>query len=593
MLISAKRRYSVLIHALVLCAVMAIAGGVMAQDATVTLPAATATTGNFSGTNFVLVSQTVPAGYMQLFKAYDGSYRNPVVVIEGFDPQNTTKPTSFYDTLNTTGVLDDARASGRSIWIINFGDGGGAITANAIQVSYAINTAANWGGLTSAKVDVVGVSMGGIVGRWALAYDEQYGGGSDGLVRLFISADSPQQGANGPVSLQELLLAQSDPVLSALLACPAARSMSYQTVLQNQNKYCGLPLGTNYVASSAAHDWFYNTANALNGDGYPHKCRNVAFANGSMTAQPHNVGDAIYQARLYATIFGTRINICTENYPAQPMDVAAGSLGTDYAPGNLRTDALELDEYFVFTFIPTASALDLRSGLSKFDRAMYQTTAQAHKTITTDTTDFILDEVMGSDRRYNPKYLPNNTQANIYDWIVTAVFPGLFYIESPDRLFGIGVSSSQSVVPGQVVTVRGTMTTTSGERGIAPTSVSVTSSTNPLQPWGMSNRSLGGRAVGPYTSGIYGATSPSNVGLRVRVWGRVTYADPVSGYFYIDDGSGASDISRAGVKVMGTVPVGQGQDPIGRFVEVTGISSCFQSVYLYRLVRATDVVLVQ
>ena len=48
-----------------------------AQDAQLTLPGATGQTAIFdSFDNLMVVTRTVPAGYMQLFKAYDGSNVN-------------------------------------------------------------------------------------------------------------------------------------------------------------------------------------------------------------------------------------------------------------------------------------------------------------------------------------------------------------------------------------------------------------------------------------------------------------------------------------------------------------------------------------
>ena len=87
----------------------------------------------------------------------------------------------------------------------------------------------------------------------------------------------------------------------------------------------------------------------------------------------------------------------------------------------------------------------------------------------------------------------------------------------------------------------------------------------------------------------------NNVGLLIRTTGKVTYS--TSGYFYVDDGAAAQDNSTyKGVKVLGTVPVQQGVDPVGKYVIVTGVSSTFKapspSTDLYRQVRATEVVIV-
>ncbi|MBI2844366.1 MAG: hypothetical protein HYX78_13275 [Armatimonadetes bacterium] len=533
------------------------------QGTTAPLPGATATTGVLSGTNLTLVERTVPAGYMELFSAYTESYRDPVVIVEGFDPENDTFPSDVYAMLNTWGGLDMVRAAGKDVWIVNFGDGGGALTANARLVSTAMATAANWGGRTNAKVDVIGLSMGGVIARYALAYDEQHGGGSDGLVRLFVSGDSPQQGANVPPSIQELVLFSQDPTYTAFLNCDAALSMIYTSVRSYESNGCtlgALPSPTNWTGSAAAHNWFYNTLNALNGDGYPHKCRNIAVANGSMSPQPHSVGDPIYTARTYF-VFITRIELCNQTYGAYPMDVAPGSPSSD-TPGTIREPNFELDEHFPATFIPTESALDIRGGVSKFDRTLLQTLAVSHSTITTDTTDFMLEEALGAERRYNPKYLPDNSKAALYDWVVTAALPGMFYVESTDRLSGLLVISSKTVQEGNSVTVRGSMASAGGERRMIAASVDIGASTRTPAPLLMTNRDVGGSALGSYTLGITGANGLNNIGLLVRTTGKVTELGTDS--FCIDDGSGVN------LKVSGS---GLYLPQKGTKVAVTGISS--------------------
>jgi len=543
---------------------LGLVGAAPGQDVTLALPGATATTGVLSGTTLVLVDRTVPAGYMHLYRAYDSSYRNPVVLVEGFDPQNSSLPADVYALANTSGAIDMIRAAGRSVWIVNFGDGGGALTANAKLVSHAVQAASRYGGLASAKVDVVGLSMGGVISRYALAYDEQHGGGSDGLVRLFVSGDSPQQGANAPISLQEIILFTADPTYTALLNCDAALSLLYTSVRSYQGNGCllgGLPSPTNWTGTSAAHDWFYNTLNALNGDGYPHKCRNVAVANGSTSPRPHSVGEAIYSARTYAT-WPFRFQVCSQTYGAQALDVAPGSLGSDFAPGSIRQSSFELDEHFVATFIPTDSALDKSGGVSRFDRSLVQTQAVSHSTITADTTDFILEEALGPARAYNPKYLPDGANATLYGWIVTAVFGGAFYAELPNRLSGLLVTSSASVQEGNVVVVRGVMSTLGGERRITASGVAVNPNAAVPRALGMPIRSLGGASLGSSTPGITGASGLNNIGLLVRTSGVVTEVG--AGSFVVGDGSG--------VTLRVTT---QGFDPpaAGTSVILTGISS--------------------
>ncbi len=172
---------------------------------------------------------------------------------------------------------------------------------------------------------------------------------------------------------------------------------------------------------------------------------------------------------------------------------------------------------------------------------------------------------------------------------VTAVFGSAFYIEEPDRSGGLRILSSQSVNPGDLVTVDGPLAVSNGELALQATSVSDSSGSaaNIPNPLGMPNCSLGGcnycYSTGSNPTGqqgITGAAGINNIGLLVTTWGDVTYSG--SGYFYIDDGSDLQDGSgNTGVKVYSTASV-----TIGEYVSVTGISGCeILSPGLIRVVR--------
>ncbi|MHB9038461.1 MAG: carboxypeptidase regulatory-like domain-containing protein [Armatimonadota bacterium] len=93
------------------------------------------------------------------------------------------------------------------------------------------------------------------------------------------------------------------------------------------------------------------------------------------------------------------------------------------------------------------------------------------------------------------------------------------------------------------------------------------------QPVGLSNKHLGG---GNWTgstprSGVTGGVGLNNIGLLVKVWGKVTFVG--SDYLYIDDGSYLNDGSgRTGVKVQAT---GMSLPSLDKFVNVSGISWYF------------------
>ena len=153
-----------------------------------------------------------------------------------------------------------------------------------IQELNAQMQAANPG--TTEKIVVVGPSMGGQIARYALTYMEA------NIIphntRLFISLDSPNNGATIPIGLQHFVKFFSGQTESqdlkdglGLLDSPASRQLTLQHHSQapfsfpsSPTPYQADPLRTNFV-------------NSLNGlGGYPAQLRRVAVTNGALDAAP-------------------------------------------------------------------------------------------------------------------------------------------------------------------------------------------------------------------------------------------------------------------------------------------------------------------
>jgi hypothetical protein len=98
-------------------------------------------------------------------------------------------------------------------------------------------------------------------------------------------------------------------------------------------------------------------------------------------------------------------------------------------------------------------------------------------------------------------------------------------------------------------------------------------------PLGVTSRSIGGGRLNEYTPGVANGVGLNNIGLLVRMWGKVTYKNEAQSYFYIDDGCGLEDGSgQKGVRVSYD-NIATSEQPfnpparIGDYVAVTGISS--------------------
>jgi len=166
------------------------------------------------------------------------------------------------------------------------------------------------------------------------------------------------------------------------------------------------------------------------------------------------------------------------------------------------------------------------------------------------------------------KQLPDGTRIQISDVVVSAgndQLPGRFYIEDQTNgnQFGIKVAwDSTTVGEGQTVTVTGIVETIAGERQLTASSVSISAEPGtPIRALGMGTRGMGGAAIG-LTPGVKNGLGANNIGLLVRMWGRVR--NPGGGYFDLDDASGK--LQR--VKWSGDLPAAN------TYQGVTGISSC-------------------
>lgn len=169
---------------------------------------------------------------------------------------------------------------------------------------------------------------------------------------------------------------------------------------------------------------------------------------------------------------------------------------------------------------------------------------------------------------------------------VSAKFTDMFYISQPDRIAGIRVESVDEVEVGDSVAVFGVMGIAStGERAILDATAADSVTGDAVKPLLMVGKSIGGAAFNAFSPGITGAAGLNNIGMFVRIAGRLTNVNPDG--FTLDDGSRVEDSSGiAGVKVWTGSSSGGAPNVI-----VTGVVSC-ETVdgKVYPVILATDVI---
>jgi hypothetical protein len=290
------------------------------------------------------------------------------------------------------------------VWVLAFSDPFAPVAAQALAVSDAVRIASSEA--SGAKVDVVGLSLGGVAARYALARDEATGGPSQGKVGVFATVDTPHQGANIHVAVQAALrVASGDQdgpgtnTASRIVYAPGLQNILYQWVGPKHfdQDTCGFPLNGSIQPTTAAHDAFMAELVALNGDGYPHQSRNVAVAASAPLPRSQKPGDVIYTLKASADLFFGSITVCSQDYKARAEDVLPGSLfpgallPTHYEASDFTIDLIEK---FDPTFIPYASALDLKGETSPFAATFAPKDGQlTHGAFPEGSTAFLLQQL--------------------------------------------------------------------------------------------------------------------------------------------------------------------------------------------------------
>ncbi len=359
------------------------------------------------------------------------SLEDPVVVIEGFDLDDSMGWDVLYDLLNQENMLEDLRAQGRDAVILNFTSATDPIQRNAylvVKLLQTVQTAIAPG----RAFPLVGASMGGLVGRYALSYMEQ--AALPHGVNTFVSFDAPQRGADIPLGMQywlDFFQGESEEAayLLSRLDTPAARQM----LLYHHTS----PPSSTGVADPQRDALLADFA-AL-GE-YPAMPRLVAVANGSGHGATQGFAAAAQIVRWeYASflvditgniwavpdgssqlIFDGMIDLIWPLQDSFMSVTVSGTLPWDGAPGGSRASMAEMDAvpapygdiialHPAHAFIPTVSALSLAVddpfhdiagdsdllSLTPFAAVYFPVENQEHILITPENKAWFLAELTG------------------------------------------------------------------------------------------------------------------------------------------------------------------------------------------------------
>ena len=257
------------------------------------------------------VFQTSSGNVWIYYANADKKLRKPLLLIDGFDPENKRQfeshkekgEESIWDLLKYKDIVngvtinrhlgDSLLKLGFDLVVLDLPDGGGWIERNAMVCIEVINWINKMLALNCSEhqIIVVGPSMGGQVARYALAYMEQNPGPNtnDGNhnVSLYVSFDSPHQGANIPIGAQAFIKANAKDQYKEMLLCPAAKQMLIHHREDGADKI---------------HKTYYEKLDSL---GYPQNCRKITISNGSLNNKGNEgtAGGKAFRATIYFPYF--------------------------------------------------------------------------------------------------------------------------------------------------------------------------------------------------------------------------------------------------------------------------------------------------
>ncbi|MER5793785.1 hypothetical protein [Streptomyces sp. NPDC001980] len=273
----------------------------------------------------------------------------PVILSDGFS-SGSSNLDQLWHGLEENGdyrFISELHAAGRDVIILGYDDRTASITANAETAIDCIRRA-NAERVGQAKLAVGGFSMGGLVTRYALAKMEQDPSLPDHETSVYLSYDTPHNGAWLPISIQAFAHFTTDewgdtpgvgPVLrqfSGLLNSPAAKQMARWHI----EKVGDTP------EQAPERVAFLRALEEVGG--WPRNLRTIGVANGVDTGAGNGVkagatavrcdGETLHDTWLKTQAKGDQVVARLQKTGGEPVSVRTGGLPEiDGAPGGLFT----------------------------------------------------------------------------------------------------------------------------------------------------------------------------------------------------------------------------------------------------------------
>ncbi|MFM7024179.1 MAG: T9SS type A sorting domain-containing protein [Flavobacteriales bacterium] len=157
---------------------------------------------NLSSSPYTFNGQTAECDAWFFYGNGHSSLVNPIIILKGFDLTNSEGKDELWNTMNQKGLAADLRQMGYDIVLVSYDNSMDDMEKNAMSAVKIIDYVNSMTPPTSRNV-VMGISMGGLIARYSLMYMENLN--IDHRTKLYISFDTPHQGANLPIGDQAFI----------------------------------------------------------------------------------------------------------------------------------------------------------------------------------------------------------------------------------------------------------------------------------------------------------------------------------------------------------------------------------------------------
>ena len=300
----------------------------------------------------------------------DGILDRPLVIVEGYDATNTNYSSHLLGQLlepsGSASFITALLEGGYDVFVYNHGDATVSLRANAMRVLGALIALNGYVDTTPPlqrqPIRVMGLSLGGVVTRYALAWAEV--NGYDHGCDMFISADAPQQGAWLNYDFQQWLEDHEGDHPTVTMLASGVKSQAAKELLRLNvfDTPGSMPDGMQEIEGTDMYEVFYDELNAFNGNGYPHRTRNIGISFGKGNIKwnmPEEDIQGLYAQEWVGTheiaSVDVRINeqtIIRDDIEFETRDIWSGSYQPAFQPQTIAASTLLWDgTVWLFRFI--------------------------------------------------------------------------------------------------------------------------------------------------------------------------------------------------------------------------------------------------